>query len=234
MRIVDCGVYMGVFSIGAALCARKQQIPFRVAAYEANPKLVAGIKRNMALYGIDGAVHWNGVGGSRGMIEFTYPVGSMVGGTLFNTAAKKKLGGEYVSLTCEVVPLADVLADRAGVGLVKLDIEGNEVKAFGSIETDPALLDNVFIVEFAPYQARAALPSGALYGEWLCRTFSIFNARNWLYGPLAGEITDPAGLAHVLDENNKPFNVDLVLVPRHRDRIVSRLRDMLAGRGGGG
>src|SRR5690606_23120472 len=114
------------------------------------------ILANLALYDVSAKVHGAGIGGAYGMLSFKHKADGLIGGTLFKPDSKNGLDG-YVTVECEVIPLAAALNPNMGPGMVKIDIEGNEVAAFNSIAADAERLNNVFIIEYAPWQGQQAV-----------------------------------------------------------------------------
>lgn len=224
--LVDCGVFMGNFAIAAALQAERAGLELSITAYEANPALIAPIRANLALYGVTAKVRGAGIGGAYGTLNFVHAAGGLIGGTLFMPDSKKKSGDDYVTTACEVVPLADVLVPDMGPGLVKIDIEGNEVAAFNSIATDDGRLNNVFIVEYAPFQGRIAVGNES-YNDFLLRHFDVFDVNNWLWMPSLRALPDAAALESCMEAHkNRAHNTDLALVPKAMTALSARLAAM--------
>jgi FkbM family methyltransferase len=225
LAITDIGVFMGNFAVAAALTADRLGIARTLAAYEANPELIAPIRRNLALYGLEGQVtlHNNGIGGQRGTLEFSFRPDGLIGGSL----AVAPADAARARVACEVLPLAEVLSADPAPGLVKIDIEGVEPDAFGSIAADPDRLANAFIVEFAPWQAGRRL-GGTTYGAFLLEVFDVYNIGNWLWVPFLEPVPDAAALAAVCEGKRRQHNTDLLLLPRAlpelRDALEARLR----------
>jgi len=223
IEIVDCGVYMGTFTIAAGLMAQQAGLPVAMHGYEANPTLIESIRHNLEVYGVSAEVMHSGVGGSKGELEFVYPKGAMIGGTFFNVGNKKQSDG-FTSVKCPILPLADILADDPWLGLIKLDIEGSEVAAFGSIMNNPRKMNNIFIIEYAPWQGKMKLPDAQVFADWVLNNFNIFNVSNWLYSSLA-EIRTAEELASCLEGKNRKFNTDLLLIPQTCTTVVTKLRN---------
>lgn len=219
--VVDCGVYMGTFSVAAGIAARAADIAVDISSYEANPELIESIKANVALYDVGATVRNQGVGGAEGEFPFVHSEGRMIGGTLFNIRNKKGEEG-FREHIVPVVPLTSVVTEFETPGLIKLDIEGNEVPAFQSIQGQPLLLGNVFIVEFAPWQANMWFRKCQNYGEWLIENFDIINLVNWQYVPKFIRIETFEELLACLDVASKPFNADLLLFPKTVPEISER------------
>lgn len=225
LHVVDCGVYMGLFSIAAGLVAQERDISVQIDAYEANPYLLAPIRENIAFYGLSVKLHNHGVSGAKGDLRFSIPDGSMVGARL---QAKAALGvGGTREVTCSVVPLSDLLALDDACSLVKLDIEGCEVDAFRSIQKSPEQLRNLFIVEYAPWQGNQRMSNDHLYREWLIDNFAIFSLGNWGYKSVIQELTSAEHLTQDVLQDVKQFNVDLLLVPHDLKNMVALLRETL-------
>lgn len=227
--VVDCGVFMGNFAIAAALQAARIGQSVAISAYEANPVLAGPIRANLALYGLeDVAVHANGIGGSYGTLRFTHRAGGLIGGTLFMPDRKATEAGA-TSVDCEVVPLRDVLLPELAPGLVKIDIEGNEVAAFGSIAGDPGRLNNVYFIEFAPFQAALRIAGGS-YGDFLLQNFAIFDVGSWLYGRAPRRLDSIAALEGCLEHaTSRAHNTDLLAIPQGMTALAATMAALAAG-----
>jgi FkbM family methyltransferase len=226
IRVVDCGVFMGSFGITVALQARKIGLSVDITAFEANSALIRPIQENYSIYGVNASLHAFGIGGKRETVEFVYPTDGLIGGTAFNVDNKKHV--DFVSSACEIIPLKEALSASPLAGLVKLDIEGNEVAAFLSIADDEARLNNVFIIEFAEYQAQRKFGE-TTFGSFLLSQFDIFDVSNWLWVPFVRRIADMDSLSSVKDtKSNRAHNTDLVLVPKSMAGVSSQLAAMVA------
>jgi FkbM family methyltransferase len=223
--VVDCGVFMGNFCIAAALQADRLGLDLAITAYEANPVLVGPIRDNLALYDVQAKVRGAGIGGAYGTLSFVHAAAGLIGGTLLMPDSQKA-NGDHVTVDCEVIPLAEVLVPDLGPGLVKIDIEGNEVAAFGSVIGDAGRLNNVFIVEYAPWQGKLML-GGESYNDVLLRHFDVFDVNNWLWVPSLRPLRDAAALEHCMEAHkNRAHNTDLVLVPKAMTALSARLLAM--------
>jgi FkbM family methyltransferase len=221
--VVDCGVFMGNFSIAAALQAAREGLPVEIAAYEANPALADPIRANMALYGVAVAVHAHGIGGAYGTLRFAHAAGGLIGGTLFNPDRKEAAGPGATVTECAVIPLRDVLPPELAPGLVKIDIEGNEVTAFASIQGDAGRINNVWFVEFAPFQARLAM-AGVDYGTFLLDHYAVFDVGSWLWAPQMRRLGDTAALEDCLRAaGSRAHNTDLLLIPHGMADLVAEV-----------
>ena len=223
VQVVDCGVFMGNFAIAAHIQAERAGVPIEISAYEANPALIEPISANFAMHGVTGQVHGNGIGGAPGVLEFVHSPAGMIGGTVFSTENKRSGREDYLTTQCQIVPLSDTLADRPAPGLVKIDIEGNEVSAFSSIVADAHRLNNVFITEYAPYQGRKAIGS-TTYDAFLLRHFAVFDINNWLWFPYARPLTSPEAMARVMEAHpSRPDNTDLLFIPKAMTDLIARI-----------
>lgn len=223
LEVVDCGVFMGNFAIAAALQADRVGVPVRLSAYEANPALAAPIAANLALYGVEADVHARGIGGAPGKLEFVHGADGLIGGTVYHADRKRSGAAGTTTVECEIIPLKDALSGTPVPGLVKIDIEGNEVDAFGSIAGDAARLNNVFLVEFAPFQGRLPI-AGTTYAEFLLAQFEIIDVGNWLWVPVWRPLADARALADCLTgERSRVHNTDLLLVPKALTALRARL-----------
>lgn len=223
LEIVDCGVYMGVFTIAAGLMAQEAGLPVVQRSYEANPMLIEPIRHNLEIYGVSAEVVPSGVGGKKEYLEFVHAKGGMIGGTFFSTD-NKKASGDFTTVKCPVLPLSDILEDDQKLGMVKLDIEGNEVAALGSIMNSPWQMHNIFIIEYAPWQGKTKLPDEQLFANWLLDNFIIFNVASWLY-PSIAEIRTLENLTNCLGGGTRISNTDLLLMPKSNTGAARKLRN---------
>jgi len=221
--VIDCGVFMGNFSVAAALQADRVGLTVEITAFEANPALADPIRANMALYGLDIAVHANGIGGAYGTLKFAHAEGGLIGGTLFMPGRKQESGAGATTVECEVIPLRDALPPELAPGLVKIDIEGNEVAAFSSIQGDAGRLNNVYFVEFAPFQAR--LMAGPVsYGDFLLAHYAVFDVGSWLWVPHVRRLADRAALENCLKADDaRAYNTDLLLIPHEMTDLIAQV-----------
>lgn len=222
VQVVDCGVYMGNFSVAVDVQAERAGVAVEITAHEANPALIEPIRDNFSIYGMTAKVVEQGIGGQHGTLEFVHREGAMIGGTLFAPNAKTKAARTAVTTTqCRIVPLREVLAGTAAPGLVKIDIEGNEVAAFGSIATEADRLNNVFFVEFAPFQG--SLPVGeSRYDAFLLKHFAVFDINNWLWFPYARRLESAEAMARVMEDHpSRPDNTDLMLIPKTMPELIA-------------
>lgn len=210
LEILDCGVYMGMFTVACGLIAAEKGIKVRLRAYEANPALIQSIRNNLELHGVTAELQNSGIAGVKGTMEFVYATGRMIGGTLFNPDAKKS--GDYSSTQSSVLDLASVLQDEARLSLVKLDIEGSEVEAFASIKTRRSKCENLFIVEYAPWQGEMQFGE-TTYAEWLLSEFAIYRLGSWAHCSEVVRIATVEELQNSVNLGRRSFNVDLLLVP---------------------
>lgn len=225
VRIVDCGVFMGIFTIAASLKAAAVGADVKLSAYEANSMLVDPIRANLKLFGVEAEVFANGIGGEYGTLQFVHATHGLIGGSVANPTGKMKSADGYVTIECQIVPLSAILADEMAHGLVKIDIEGYEVAAFRSIVGDAARLNNVFFVEFAPFQAKGRI-GGTDYGTFLLDSFNIFEVNNWLWVPFIRHLTTRTQLETCLEvKSNRAFNTDLLFVPKS----MRALTDVMTG-----
>ncbi len=223
IHIVDCGVYMGMFTIAAGLACEKAGIDGRIDAYEANPFLIDSIAANISQYGLVAQLHNFGVGRAAGILEFVHPKGRMIGGTLHDINSKKST--EFTSTSCSVVPLSAIIPDEKPISLIKLDIEGSEIDAFSSIAASQEQINNVFIVEFSPWQGLREIVAGLTYSEWLVNNFIIFDIASWAHGNLRCRVATGLDLDRVLEGKKRSFNTDLLLIPRGLAPLAQSLSD---------
>ena len=117
-RVLDCGANVGL----ASLYLKARHPGARIAAYEADPRLAAICRRNLANNGaadvdVQAAAVWT----QNGMVRFQQDGADS--GAIEGTSA-----GLSAPATASVpsIRLRDVLAGEANVDLLKLDIEGAE------------------------------------------------------------------------------------------------------------
>jgi FkbM family methyltransferase len=221
--VIDCGVFMGSFSVAVALQAARAGLEVEIAAHEANPVLVDPIRANMALYGLEAALHAQGIGGGYGTLAFAHEAGGLLGGGLAAPGRKDEAGPGATILDCAVIPLRDVLPPELAPGLVKLDIRGSEVAAFGSVRDDAGRINNVWFVEFAPFQARLAV-GGGTYGDFLLAHYAVFDVGNWLWMPHVRRLGDIAALETCLQAGGaRAHNTDLLLIPQDMAELVAEV-----------
>lgn len=230
VEVVDCGVYMGNFTIAVDIQAEAAEVTVALSAYEANPVLQTPIAANLAMYGVIARLEGKGIGGAHEMLEFAAPQDALIGGTLYDIAGKTSNPERHVTLTpVPVIPLSAALSPEPAPGLVKLDIEGNEVDAFRSIARDPARLNNIFCVEYAPFQGHHSV-AGQSYNDFLLDHFAVFDINNWLWWPYAHRLATPEALSRVMqDHPSRPVNTDLLLVPKAMELLIAEI----AARGDG-
>ena len=227
IRIVDCGVFMGIFTVAASLKATSVGTDVKISAYEANSMLFEPIRANLNLFGVDAEVFANGIGGEYGTLQFVHASHGLIGGSVSNPKGKMESPDGFVTSECQIVPLSAILPDEIAPGLVKIDIEGHEVAAFRSIVGDAARLNNVFIVEFAPFQARQAI-AGKDYGSFLLDNFDIFDVNNWLWVPYVRRLATREQLDTCLQiKSNQAFNTDLLFVPKSMRSLSDRATGMI-------
>lgn len=218
--IIDCGVFMGTFSVAAGLVAADAGAETRQYAYEANQALIDPIRMNFAGYGLDIAVHNNGVSGAKGTLEFAHSSTGIIGGSLIGAADR---GSEYTKQVCEVLPLSDILDDHETLSVIKLDIEGSETGAFNSISDDRRKLSNVFIVEYAPWQGAVKLDNGQTYNEFLICNFDILDLKNWMFSQ-AAVIDNVTALERIVENQPSRPNSDIALIPKGAGQIFDNLK----------
>lgn len=232
VEVVDCGVFMGNFAIAADIQAARAGVPVKISAYEANPALIDPIKANLDMYGVPGTVHGKGIGAEHGVLEFVHAPEGMIGGTVFSPETKRRQRETYQTTTCEIVPLSAALPDHPAPGLVKIDIEGNEVAAFSSIAGDANRLNNVFITEYAPYQGKLGI-AGTTYADFLLAHFAIYDINNWLWFPYVRPLTSAQAMARVMEAHpSRPDNTDLLFIPKALTGLIAEVEAAAPGTAG--
>jgi hypothetical protein len=230
--VIDCGVFMGNFSVAAALQGLRAGLEVGITAYEANPALADPIRANMALYGLEVAVHPEAIGGDYGTLAFAHDAGGLIGGTLLAPGRRQEPGPGATIRDCAVIPLRDVLPPELAPGLVRLAIKGSAVAALGSVRVDAGRANNVWITEFAPFQARQAV-GGGTYGDFLLARYAIFDLGNWLWVPHVRRLHDIAALETCLQAGGaRAHNTDLLLIPRDMAGLVAEVAALGARQAG--
>ena len=117
---------------------------------------------------------------------------------------------------------------RTKHSLVKIDIEGNEPTAFKSIVGNEAsLTNNIFIIEFAPWQTDQSFGDGDTFGGFLLDNFDIYNIGNWAAARIESQITLKQDFKNCLSASNRQWNTDLLLIPKKMRNLGEAL---MAGR----
>lgn len=140
---IDVGAHYGFFAVLAGLA----NPDCRVLAFEPLPENVEILRRNLSLNGISAEVHAAAVSNVSGRAEFQVSEASDSSGFVANPAA-----GEARRMQTDVVRLDD-LFDRIGVGpvLVKIDVEGNEIRVLEGMERIIREREDVrLVLEFNP------------------------------------------------------------------------------------
>lgn len=208
--VCDVGVFMGSFSTAVYLCAKYCGVQTSINAYEVNPLVIASILKNWSLYDVTAALHWVGIGERPSSMKLVVNERSAIGASLKNSVARPY--GDCFSCMVDVKPLSEILQDSEKVGFVKLDIEGYEVVAFSSIADDVNRLNNVFIVEYAPWQGEV-LCGEILYSRFLLSNFNVFNIGNWGWFAEATPLQNEDSLKDCFLGNGGK-NTDLLLIPK--------------------
>lgn len=214
LLFADVGVYMGYFTIAASLKASSASESHHIYAFEANPKLIDPIRQNIEFYGIgkNASVVNFALGDKRGLIEFTMQKHRAIGGTVFNTEAKKK-GGEHESYLVPCLTLRDMCNDYlGGNAIIKLDIEGNEASAFSTIINTNLAQENIFIIEYSHWQDNLEVGENIRYVDFLSENFYIYRLGSWVNAKSFERIE--LGDANMIENGNRAFNVDLLLIPK--------------------
>ena len=145
IRVIDSGVFIAKFRVTAALQAARTGLKAAITAFEANSALADPIRTHIALLGVEVAVHANGIGAGYGTLPFSNSAGRLTGGTLFMPTRKEDVGPGATTHYCAFILLRDGLPHNCpptcpqnwpqelAPGLVRIDIKGNRVAAFGAI-----------------------------------------------------------------------------------------------------
>jgi len=206
VKVLDVGVFMGTFSIAMHHVALSMYSRAIIRAYEANPVLLGGISKNLALHGVEAGLHLGAVAGQTGYFQLDSSQ-HLISGRL------REPGME--SSAAALIPtsaLSEIVDFQTGV--VKLDIEGWEYRAMGTLIDNPSALDNIFIIEFdCRNDARRDLASGVRYTQFLWENFEIFDVGNWNW-PQPTILIESSAHLESLEARNSGANTDLVCVPR--------------------
>ncbi|MFN9693221.1 MAG: FkbM family methyltransferase [Synechococcaceae cyanobacterium] len=212
VNIIDVGVFMGSFSNAMSIACRHLGVKPVIHAFEVNPRLISSIIDNLRLYETEAFLHWSGVGGFTGTMEFVASPGAAIGGSLTNPDCRKY--GDYFSCQVDVRSLKSILhSQESAPKLIKIDIEGFEVSAFSSIADDPEGLANIFIVEYSPNQATQEVAPNLSYSQFLLNTFFVYNIGNWGWFKKAIPIRSANELEQI-ELGNSGSNTDIVLIPK--------------------
>lgn len=212
ISFIDAGVYMGSFSIAASLICRQNNFKHSIQAIEGLPNLIVPVQKNFDLYGVKDAILRNNVVGDQDgiLVPICARKGFMIGATALNPGDKTDTEWE----TCEVesVSLASVVQQlQEYSAIVKIDIEGNECKAFKSLlDTNLDRKSIVYIIEFTSWQINSIMSEGENYGQFILNRFNVFNLSEWGNRNLNLEslrISTLSGLGDCLS------HTDLLLVP---------------------
>ena len=212
--IIDVGVYQGRFTIASYLIAKKHQMPLSLRAVEALEKLISPIEQNFDLYGVEGVTLT-----CAALSELdgqSLKIGSRRGGLIASTlvAPEEKAGADGEVAIVRSITLASLMRELQDHALVKIDIEGNEAAAFrGAFAERRILENNLFIIEWAPWQCDQKLSGTGTFGEFVLQNFAVYPLGNWACThaqPLATKLDD---LRNCL-QDGRSFNTDLLLIPK--------------------
>lgn len=217
INVVDAGVYMGAFSIAVSLICRENSIGCDIQAIEGMPRLMASAQMNFDLYEVENIRIQNNIVGYEDdkLLKIGARKGGLIGATAFQPDQKAGDDGEIHEV--KSVSLVSIISDlKENHSIVKIDIEGNEVNAFRSlVNGDKNLNKIVYIVEFAPWQAKHSVSDCENYGEFLLSRFKVFNIVNWNNSnphPESLRIESFDDLMNCI-KSERSFNTDLLLIP---------------------
>ncbi len=123
--IVDCGANIGM----SILYFKKLYPEARITAFEANPHAFAMLKQNVESNHLED-VHLHNVALYDAETEISFFIGEDVG-TLLGSIKPERGGGN--ELKVRAARLSTYLADMDQVDLIKMDVEGAEVKIFADL-----------------------------------------------------------------------------------------------------
>jgi len=216
VSIFDVGVYMGTFSIFASRICDDLQLTPQITCVEAMEVLKDSINANFLNYKLDSVTLILAALSDADGENLT--IGTRKGGLIGSTVVRPEIKAGNDGTLVEVESLSlHTLLDRARTthSLVKIDIEGNEVRAFNSISDNEAFLaNNIFIIEFAPWQTDQSFGDGDTYGGFLLDNFDIYNIRSWGAAQINSQITAKQDLKNCLSNSNRQWNTDLLLIPK--------------------
>lgn len=224
VEIVDIGVFMASFSNAASIVCRQLGIESSINAYEVNPRLISPILENLDIYQSEVFLHWCGIGKEDGSMQLSVNMSSAIGGSLAFPQSRD-LGN---SVTCKVAvrSLSSIIGEVAGPapGLVKIDIEGYEVPAFSSIIGEPSRLNNIFIVEYNPYQFSQNVAGDYRYSEFLLDNFHVYNIGNWGWVKNLEHVGTLSDLSSIYLGNGGK-NTDILLLPKTVPMSIEQIMD---------
>ncbi len=142
---IDAGCNIGVFT-----CLIATQCPeVRIIALDANQKMVEVTRRNLIKNGRQGEVMHAALGESEGEIEFNAPIGQPSLGTV-GQCSEKLLSQGLETVRVPMTTLNTIL-QRTGDGpvdLVKMDLEGFDMKVLASLSAESAGRIQNIVCEF--------------------------------------------------------------------------------------
>jgi FkbM family methyltransferase len=146
---IDMGANIGVHSLLAALRSGREG---KVLALEASPVTFPILVDNLASAGCPGAVAVNvAVWDAPGIIAFSH-IPHIIGGSHVNPTADENW--QVFTVPCDSL---DNLAEKAGlerVDLIKIDVEGSEIRALLGAQATLSRYKPPIIVEFNPLTLR--------------------------------------------------------------------------------
>jgi FkbM family methyltransferase len=174
---LDAGANVGLFS---SLLAGAVGSSGRVISFEPHPEIHSLLERNVELWRSEGV---DNVVPRRAAVSSTSGLGALHVGSEFEanrgTASLQPIEGEALRAPLEVATVRLDEEIEGGVGVLKLDVEGNEHEALSGatrLLTERAIRDIVFESHREPPTPVTELLAG--YG------YAIFGLREGLSGPL--------------------------------------------------
>ncbi|MEL7466490.1 MAG: FkbM family methyltransferase [Pseudomonadota bacterium] len=160
VHFVDIGANAGIYSV---LAARSAAEGSAFIAYEPNPVMIARLKRNLALNGLDHvAVREVALGAEEGEVEF-YTRGNLGQSSTIKEGLRVQSVLKVRQETLPDVYRADLSA--FDVSYIKIDIEGSEPQALGPLlNADDVALPTYIQYEHSHTRAWSIQPD-ALFGE---------------------------------------------------------------------
>lgn len=216
LRVFDVGAFMGTFAAGVKHAADAAKIRTEVTCVEPNHMLLETLAANLSLHGVHASIIQGAVGPRSGVGQLTIPSNRMIGARVLNPDEARR--DDQVCEPVDVVSLADVLPMEKTIGLIKLDIGGQELAAFRSILDSPSRIRNVFLIRLRAWQLDKPIDDHFTFFDWLNARFQIRRVPNPTL-PKSAPPGEPLGSA---DE----FGVSdgyVLAVPRDAEAIVASL-----------
>ncbi len=205
VKVLDIGVFMATFTIASAHAGEAAGLLTEIYSYEANPELLGGIARNLALHGVFAKLHLCAISSEDDYCQLDQRQ-NLISGRI-SASVEGFIPGPVV----KTLPLLDTI-DFVD-GLVKIDIEGFEYQAMMGLRDTPAL-NNCFIIEFnCEGDAERTVGSTETYSDFLSAHFIGVDIGNWNW-PQPPRFLSSAADYEKLEGRNSGCNTDIILFPR--------------------